>query len=114
MLKVIAIVFAAYGAWTLAAAVDARSLIALIIGFLALLAATGLWFHKLWAQYIIYLLSALAVANWGWYTFQFVKLNGWPYLTTSENVLGLIPGLCICAFCIGACVETFRRFRVRS
>jgi hypothetical protein len=114
MLRAIAIVFAAYGAWSLLVAVEGHNLVPLIIGFFALLAAAGLWFRKSWSQYIVYVLSVVAVVQWGWYTIRFVILNGWPYNTTLMNALGLIPGLCMCAFCVGACIEIFRRFRVPS
>jgi hypothetical protein len=114
MTKVVATVFALYAAYALSAVYAQPSVTGAAFATLTLLAAVGMWMRKPWSQYFVYVVSALVAGQWLWQTGTFVYRNGWPYETTTLNIFGLAPGLCIVAFAVGSSVLAFRSFRVRS
>ena len=113
MAKVVAIIFGVYAAYSIWVALGLGSYIPMVGGSLSAIAAIGLWLHKRWSQYIVYVVSALVVAQWLLSVWAFAK-EGWPYSSVVQSLIALFPGLCMVGLALGSSVFVFRSFRVRS
>ena len=79
---------------------------------LLLIGAIGLFLKQAWARFSIYAFSVAVVPTWVAYTIWLIRKAGWPYYpTTLQSVLGLVPGVLLCAGCGIACCVVHRYFR---
>ena len=113
MAKVIAVVFGTYSTYSFLAALSLGSYIPLVGGILSAAAAIGLWLHRRWSQYFVYIVSALFVAQWLLSLLAFAK-DGWPYTSVVQSAIALFPGLCMLGLAVGSSVVAFRSFRAQS
>jgi hypothetical protein len=83
-----------------------------IFAALRLIGAVGLFLRRPWARFPIYAFSVAVVPTWVVYTIGFITKAGWPYYaTTLQSILGLVPGVLLCAGCVLACRVVHRYFR---
>jgi hypothetical protein len=83
-----------------------------VFAVLPLIGALGLFLKRPWARFAIYAFSVAVVPTWVVYTIWFISKAGWPYYaTTLQSVLGLVPGVLLCAGCGIACWAVHRYFR---
>jgi uncharacterized membrane protein HdeD (DUF308 family) len=74
--------------------------------------AIGCFMKKSWAQYLIYIFTALIVTTWVANTTSFIRSKGWPYYqTTLESIIGLLPGIFLCFSSLLASWIVFSYFR---
>jgi len=79
-----------------------------------LIGAIGLFLKRSWGRLPIYVFSIVVVPTWIVYTTLLIRKSGWPYYTTIlQSILGLVPGVLLCAGCIVACWVVHRYFRER-
>jgi len=61
----------------------------------------GLLLKKSWARYFVHAFTIAIVPWWILSTIWIIWEKGWPhYPTTAQSILGLIPGILLCLFCI--------------
>lgn len=113
MLKAIAILFAAIGIYWLYNVVSSQSYFLVIGVALALVAAAGLWFRKHWSQYVVYFVSVTYIIQWLWLVWRSMQAKLWPYESTVQSILALVPGLFLVAIAVSLSVLVYRGFRVR-
>lgn len=83
-----------------------------IFAALLLIGAVGLFLKRPWARFPIYVFSVAVVLTWVVYTIWLIRKVGWPdYETTWQSILGLVPGVLLCAGCAIACRVVHRYFR---
>jgi hypothetical protein len=83
-----------------------------VFAVLLLIGAIGLFLKQPWARFSIYAFSVAVVPPWVVYTIWLISNAGWPYYaTTLHSVLGLVPGVLLCAGCVIACWVVQRYFR---
>jgi hypothetical protein len=71
-----------------------------VFAVLLLIGAIGLFLKQPWARVSIYAFSVAVVPTWVVYSVWFISKAGWPYYaTTLQSVLGLVPGVLLCAGC---------------
>lgn len=82
-----------------------------VFSALLLIGAIGLFLKRPWGRLPIYLFSIVVVPTWIFYTIWFIRKAGWPYYaTTLQSILGLVPGVLLCAGCVVACWVVHRYF----
>jgi hypothetical protein len=113
MLKLLATFFAAHAIYSIWAAFASHTFMLLTGGILSAIASVGLWRHRQWSQYFVYLISFLVGVYSAWYMWALVEL-GWPYEDGVRSFVSLIPGGLVLLFAIGASVHVFRTFRRKS
>jgi hypothetical protein len=114
MIKAVATVFALYGAYALSAVYAHPQWFVFALAAASLAAGIGLWLHKPWSQYLVYIVSFVVAGQWLWAAISHYSRIGWPTEQRAGHIIGLIPGLCIVALAVGSSVLVFRRFRARS
>jgi hypothetical protein len=116
MIKAVAIIFALYGAYVLSAVYVyvQPDWLAIALAAASLVAGIGLWLHKPWSQYCVYVVSLVVTGQWIWAVISYYSRAGWPSEKTLGHIITLIPGLCIVALAVGSCILAFRCFRARS
>ena len=79
-----------------------------------LIGAIGLFLKRSWGRLPIYVFSIVVVPTWIADTILLIRKAGWPYYaTTVQSILGLVPGVLLCAGCVVACWVVRRYFRER-
>ncbi len=83
-----------------------------VFATLLLIGAIGLFLKRPWARFPVYAFSVAVVPTWVVYTIWFIRKAGWPYYaTTLQSILGLVPGVLLCAGCVIACWVAHRYLR---
>jgi len=115
LIYLIALGLVAYGVWTVRTWLYGGPALPGIIGLIPLAGAVGLFLQKSWSRYLVDLFAIAVVPVWIFYTVWYVWKNGWPYYaTTTESILGLLPGGFISLFCIGSSWIVHKHFRSRT
>jgi hypothetical protein len=114
MMKVVATVFALYGAYVLSAVYVRPQWFGVALGAASLAAGVGLWLKKSWSQYFVYGVSFVVAGQWLWAAISYFARVGWPSEKTAGHIIALVPGLCIVTLAIGSSVVAFRCFRDKS
>lgn len=114
MIKIVAAIFALYGAYVLSAEYVQPHWFGVALAVASLAAGIGLWLRRPWSQYLVYVVSFVVAGQWLWAAIDYFSRTGWPSENVAGHIIALIPGLCIVAFAIGSSILTFRYFRVRS
>ncbi len=76
----------------------------------AFIAASGLFFQRRWAQYVVYTLALVQVASLLVVTFR-VAMTGWPYPDALSTLISLVPGMLWLIFWIAICLSVYRHYR---
>lgn len=114
MIRVIAIMFGAYGLYSFYAAVDARTYMSLSWSLAASGAAAGLWLRKPWSRYPVYLLSAAIMVSSCWSLWSAIQQHTWPYDRISTSVVGFILASLPMFFTACSSIYVYRYFRAQS
>lgn len=114
MIKVVAVVFAFYGAYVLKAVYMQPHWFGVALAAASLAAGIGLWLRQPWSQYLVYVVSFVVAGQWLWSAISYYFRTGWPTEQTFGHIFALIPGTCIVALAIGSSILAFRCFRARS
>jgi len=105
---------AMYAAYSLWMAVVWHSPLSGVAGVLAIVACVGAAMLKPWSRYIVYLLTASAVATWVWSLYDAARAGYFGYFSARQIARSLAPGAflillsCFCAYAV------FRQFRTRT
>ena len=102
--------YAAYSFWT--AYVD-KSWIYGLLGVLSLLACAGTAMLRPWSQYLVYPLTAVFVAAWGYSVYAGATVGFFNFFYSSQllAIKALAPGLALVVLSCIASWNTFSHFR---
>jgi hypothetical protein len=114
MTKVVAAVFALFGAYVLSAVYAQPHWFGMVLAAAALAAAGGLWSKRSWSQYFVYGVSFVVAGQWLWLTLSYYFRVGWPTEKIFGHIVALVPGLCVVTLAIGSSIVAFRCFRAQS
>ena len=102
--------YAAYAFWT--AYVDKSGIYGLL-GVLSLLACVGTAMLRPWSQYLVYSLTAMFVAAWGYSVYEGATVGFFSFFYSSQlhALKALAPGLAMIVLSCIASWSTFSHFR---
>lgn len=110
-LNIIGLVLTAYAIFTIKYSLTGGAALPGIVAVFALLGAIGLFLKKAWSRYFIYIFSILIIPWWLLLTILMIVAKGWPYYTTTyESILGLLPGIFLCSFCVFSSWVSYKQF----
>ena len=107
LLASLLLLFAAYLGWW---AVASGSFWWLAPCLFALVAASGLFLGKRWAQYLWHVIALVVSISWLSSVVR-VALSGWPYDTAFTSFVSLLPGLLLLIVCAGGSAIVTKHFR---
>lgn len=98
---IVGVVLGIYGIFTIKYSITGGAALPGIIAVIPLIGALGLFFKKSWARYFVHIFTISIVPWWIFSTIWLIWKKGWPYYpTTAQSIIGLVPGILLCLFCI--------------
>ena len=113
-LYIIGLILTAYAIFTIKYSLTGGAALPGIVAVFALVGAIGLFLKHAWSRFFIYIFSILIIPWWIFLTIWVIVEKGWPtYSTTYLSILGLLPGILLCLFCVFSCWVAYSHFGSR-